>query len=76
MNEIIKFWANLQLNSGITFQEAVPLRFLVMRELKVPIISAINGPAVGAGFCLALGNIFKCHLISDLRSNGCLASLL
>jgi len=30
-------------------------RFLVMRELPVPVLGAINGPAIGAGFCLALG---------------------
>eukprot|EP00088_Acartia_fossae_P032707 TRINITY_DN33466_c0_g1_i1.p1 TRINITY_DN33466_c0_g1~~TRINITY_DN33466_c0_g1_i1.p1 ORF type:complete len:178 (-),score=21.18 TRINITY_DN33466_c0_g1_i1:38-571(-) len=35
-------------------------RFLCIRSLPVPIISAINGPAVGAGFCLALGG-------SDIR---------
>lgn len=28
--------------------------FLKVRELRVPVIAAINGPAVGAGFCLAL----------------------
>lgn len=31
-------------------------RFLSMRGLPVPIISAINGPAVGAGFCLAMSS--------------------
>ena len=30
-------------------------RFLVMRQLPVPIIAAINGPAIGAGLCLAVG---------------------
>lgn len=29
-------------------------RFLSLRNLPVPIISAINGPAIGAGFCVAL----------------------
>ena len=30
-------------------------RFLVMRQIPVPVIAAINGPAIGAGLCLAVG---------------------
>jgi len=30
-------------------------RFLIMREVPVPVIAAINGPAIGAGLCLAVG---------------------
>lgn len=30
-------------------------RFLVLRSLHVPVIGVINGAAVGAGMCLALG---------------------
>ncbi|MBX7148203.1 enoyl-CoA hydratase/isomerase family protein [bacterium] len=33
--------------------------FLDMRKIRVPVIAAINGPAVGAGFCMTLA--------SDLR---------
>lgn len=29
-------------------------RFLTLRQLEIPTIAAINGPAVGAGFCVAL----------------------
>ena len=30
-------------------------RFLVLRSLPVPVIGVVNGAAVGAGMCLALG---------------------
>ena len=39
------------LGGGETFYRA----FLSIRELKVPSIAAINGHAVGAGFCFSLG---------------------
>lgn len=29
-------------------------KFLTLRQLEIPTIAAINGPAVGAGFCVAL----------------------
>ena len=29
-------------------------RFLTLRQVEIPTIAAINGPAVGAGFCIAL----------------------
>ena len=29
-------------------------RFLSLRNLPIPVISALNGPAIGAGFCVAL----------------------
>merc|ERR1719334_1174120 len=38
-------------------------KFLVLRSIPVPIIAAINGPAVGAGLCLAMGG-------SDIRIAG------
>jgi len=49
-----------QPDNNIEIMQQFYKRFLCIRALNVPIISAINGPAVGAGFCLALGG-------SDIR---------
>jgi len=42
-------------------------RFLSLRKLPVPIIAAINGPAVGAGLCISLAcDIRVCSPSADL----------
>ena len=48
---------NLQSRTTGTNREPPKLfykKFLALRQLEIPTIAAINGPAVGAGFCVAL----------------------
>ena len=40
--------------SNVTMMLAFYRRFLAVRRLPVPVVAAINGPAIGAGLCLAL----------------------
>lgn len=44
-----------QPDNNIRIMQEFYSKFLVLRSLSVPVIGAINGPAVGAGLCMALG---------------------
>lgn len=41
-------------HNNVATMVAFYTRFLNMRKLRIPLIAAVNGPAVGAGMCLAL----------------------
>lgn len=50
--------SNLQSRTTAGSKQSAPKvfykKFLALRQLEIPTIAAINGPAVGAGFCVAL----------------------
>lgn len=39
---------------GSEIMKAFYGRYLTLRALKVPLVAAINGPAIGAGLCISL----------------------
>jgi len=48
-------WANAAPHKGLGGEGSFYRLFLSIRSLRVPTIAAINGHAIGAGLCFAMG---------------------
>lgn len=42
------------MDAGSEIMKQFYARFLSLRTLKLPLVAAINGPAIGAGMCISL----------------------